>query len=135
LNNSLSVCIWPATLIVSLLSVDQSPANEHNCPATTAIPPYVGSGASGFSPNQNLSLPQLAPTPTRLSPLAFIVGGSEPGNRVDSQGSIHVVSIRGVPGGIDFWRWYSPDDGGVNKDKTIPFRYEGQPDNCGILSF
>jgi hypothetical protein len=54
---------------------------------------------------------------------------------VDSQGSIYAVSIRGVPGGIDLWRWYSPDDGSPNRDKTIPFRYEGQPDNCGIFSF
>ncbi len=55
--------------------------------------------------------------------------------RVDSQGSIYVVSIRGVPGGVDLWRWRSADDGGPNKDKTLPFRYEGQPDNCGIFSF
>ena len=33
------------------------------------------------------------------------------------------------------WRWYSPDDGGPNKDRSLPFRYEGQPDNCGIFSF
>ena len=122
------LCIVPTILA-------QTPANEHNCPATTAIPPFVGTGTKGFSPNQNLCLPQLAPTPTGLSPLAFIVGGTEPGDRVDSQGSIYVVSIRGVPGGVDLWRWYSPDDGGPNKDKTIPFRYEGQPDNCGIFSF
>ncbi len=75
----------------------QAPANEHNCPSTTAIPPYVGSGTKGYSPNQNLCLPQLAPTPTGLSPQAFIVSGGEPGDRVDSQGSIYVVSIRGVP--------------------------------------
>lgn len=113
----------------------QAPANEHNCPGTTAIPPFVGSGTKGFSPNQNLCLPQLAPAPTGLSPLVFIVAGGEPGDRVDAQGSIYVVSIRGVPGGIDLWRWHSPDDGGPNKDKTLPFRYEGQPDNCGIFSF
>src|SRR5437016_7586751 len=113
----------------------QSTANEHNCPSTQAIPPFVGSGSAPFSPNQNLCLPQLAPTPTGLSPLAFIVSGGEPGDRVDSQGTIDVVSIRGVPGGIDFWRWFAPDDGGPNKDKTLPFRYEGQPDNCGIFSF
>jgi len=122
-------------LFVLPASHAQTPANEHNCPATTAIPPYVGSGTKAFSPNQNLCLPQLAPTPTGLSPLAFIVSGGEPGDRVDSQGSIYVVSIRGVPGGIDLWRWYAPDDGGPNKNKTLPFRYEGQPDNCGIFSF
>ncbi len=40
-----------------------------------------------------------------------------------------------MPGGVDLWRWRSADDGGPNKDKTLPFRYEGQPDNCGIFSF
>src|SRR6266478_9154132 len=85
----------------------QAPAGEHNCPSPTAIPPYIGTGTSIFSPNQNLCLPQLAPTPTGLSPLAFIVQGVEPGDRVDSQGSVYVVSIRGVPGGVDLWRWYS----------------------------
>ena len=127
--------LWATMLFVLPASHAQTPANEHNCPATTAIPPYVGSGTKAFSPNQNLCLPQLAPTPTGLSPLAFIVSGGEPGDRVDSQGSIYVVSIRGVPGGIDLWRWYAPDDGGPNKNKTLPFRYEGQPDNCGIFSF
>jgi len=127
--------LWANMLFVLPASYAQTPANEHNCPATTAIPPYVGSGTKTFSPNQNLCLPQLAPTPTGLSPLAFIVSGGEPGDRVDSQGSIYVVSIRGVPGGIDLWRWYAPDDGSPNKDKTLPFRYEGQPDNCGIFSF
>src|SRR5229473_8322431 len=119
-----------------------NPANEHACPSQTgagggaeAIPPFVGTGHDGFSPNQNLCLPQLAPVPTGLSPLAFIVQGVEPGDRVDSQGSIYVVSIRGVPGGIDLWRWYQPIDVGPNADGTIPFKYEGQPDNCGIFAF
>jgi hypothetical protein len=100
--------------IPTILAQTPVPANEHNCnlkdafgnPAPAAIPPFVGPGTQVFSPNQNLCLPQLAPTPTGLSPLAFIVQGVEPGDRVDSQGSINVVSIRGVPGGIDLWRWY-----------------------------
>jgi len=125
------------------LAQTPAPANEHNCdfkdafgnPAPAAIPPFVGTGTSIFSPNQNLCLPQLAPTPTGLSPLAFIVQGVEPGDRVDSQGTAYVVSIRGVPGGIDLWRWYQTADGGPNGDKTLPFKYEGQPDNCGIFSF
>src|SRR5437899_3607639 len=113
----------------------QTPAGEHGCPSPTAIPPYVGKGTSVFSPNQNLCLPQLAPVPTSLSVLAFIVQGVEPGDRVDSQGGVYVVSIRGVPGGVDLWRWSSPLDGGVNANGTLPFKYEGQPDNCGIYSF
>src|SRR2546422_8455720 len=113
----------------------QSTANEHNCPSTQAIPPFVGSSSAPFSPNQSLCLPQLAPTPTGLSPLAFIVQGVEPGDRVDAQGTVYVVSIRGVPGGVDLWRWNSTLDGSANSNGTLPFKYEGQPDNCGIYGF
>src|SRR5256885_11558607 len=113
----------------------QSTANEHNCPSTQAIPPFVGSGSGPFSPNQSLCLPLLAPTPTGLSPLAFIVQGVEPGDRVDAQGTVYVVSIRGVPGGVDLWRWNGGLDGAPNSNQTLPFKYEGQPDNCGIFSF
>ncbi len=116
------------------------PANEHACPSQTgagggaeAIPAFVGPGIDGFSPNQSLCLPQLAPVPTGLSPLAFIVQGLEPGDRVDSQGTIYVESIRGVPGGVDLWRWSQPIDGVPNPNGTLPFKYEGQPDNCGIF--
>jgi hypothetical protein len=112
------------------------PANEHNCPsvANSAEPPYVGSGHAGFSPNQSLCLPQLAPIGGPSGPLAFVVQGVEPGIRVDSQGTIYIDSIRGVPGGADAWRWYAPADGGANGNQTLPFKYEGQPDACGILS-
>src|SRR5437667_10318370 len=51
---------------------------------------------------------------------------------VHSQGSIYVESIRGVPGGLDLWRWYKTADGGRNADGTLPFKYEGQPD-CGLF--
>src|SRR5256712_2910386 len=113
----------------------QGTANEHNCPSTQAIPPFVGPGSALFSPNQSLCLPRLAPTPTGLSPLAFIVQGVEPGDRVDAQGTAYVVSIRGVPGGIDLWRWSTDLEGPPNGNQTLPFKYEGQPDNCGIFSF
>src|SRR5438046_434163 len=116
------------------------PANEHACPSQTgagggaeAIPAFVGPGTDGFSPNQSLCLPQLAPVPTGSSPLAFIVKGVEPGDRVDSQGTIYVESIRGVPGGVDLWRWKQSIDGAPNANGTLPVNYEGQPDNCGIF--
>ena len=117
-----------------------NPANERACPSQTgagggaeAIPAFVGTGIDGFSPNQSLCLPQLAPVPTSSSSLSFIVGGGEPGDRVDSQGTIYVESIRGVPGGIDLWRWNQSIDGPPNANGTFPFKYEGQPDNCGIF--
>ena len=116
----------------------QATANERNCPSSRgiaeAIPPFVGPGSAPFSPNQSLCLPQLAPVPTGASPLAFIVRGVEPGDRVDAQGTAYVVSIRGVPGGVDLWRWNRRLDGSPNANQTLPFKYEGQPDNCGIFS-
>src|SRR5256712_7085280 len=116
----------------------QATANDRNCPSSRgiaeAIPPFVGPGSAPFSPNQSLCLPQLAPVPTGESPLAFIVRGVEPGDRVDPQGTAYVVSIRGVPGGVDLWRWNRTLDGSPNTNQTLPFKYEGQPDNCGIFS-
>jgi hypothetical protein len=125
---------------VAAQTANPNPANEHGCPSQTgagggaeAIPAFVGSGNDGFSANQSLCLPALAPVPTGLSPLAFIVQGAEPGIRVDSQGTIYVESIRGVPGGDDLWRWNASIDGPPNANGTLPFKYEGQPDNCGIF--
>src|SRR3989442_8421353 len=80
-------------------------------------------------------MPRQARAQTGLSPLAFIVQGVEPGARVDAQGTAYVVSIRGVPGGVDLWRWSKTLDGPPNSNRTLPFKYEGQPDNCGIFSF
>ena len=128
------VCLAAMLLLAAPFLLAQAPAGEHACPSPTAIPPYVGPGTGVFSPNQNLCLPQLAPVGGPSGPLSFIVGGSEPGVRVDSQGTVYGVSIRGVPGGIDLWRWFSGADGPPNSDGTLPFKYEGQPDNCGILT-
>jgi hypothetical protein len=125
---------------VSAQSSFPDPTNEHACPSQTgagggaeAIPAFVGPGSDGFSPNQSLCLPQLAPVPTSFSVLAFIVKGVEPSDRVDSQGTVYVESIRGVPGGLDLWRWNQFVDGAPNANGTLPFKYEGQPDNCGIF--
>src|SRR5712664_2865486 len=135
------ISMGPGTRVVAQTAYPD-PANEHGCPSQTgaaggaeAIPACVGPGSDGFSPNQSLCLPQLAPVPTGLSPLAFIVKGVEPGDRVDSQGTVYVESIRGVPGGVDLWRWSQPIDGAPNANETLPFKYEGQPDNCGIFGF
>ena len=137
----LASLIWTASADRSVAQTSYpDPANEHLCPSQTgagggaeAIPAFVGAGIDGFSPSQSLCLPQLAPVPTGLSPLAFIVQGVEPGDRVDSQGTIYVESIRGVPGGVDLWRWDASIDGSPNANGTLPFKYEGQPDNCGIF--
>jgi hypothetical protein len=132
------VSLGPGTVVAQTAYPD--PTHEHGCPSQTgagggaeAIPAFVGTGSDGFSPNQSLCLPQLAPVPTGSSPLAFIVGGLEPGDRVDSQGTVYVESIRGVPGGVDLWRWDASIDGAANANGTLPFKYEGQPDNCGIF--
>jgi hypothetical protein len=139
LASVLLTSIAPSNRVIAQTSYPD-PANEHACPSQTgagggaeAIPAFIGPGGDGFSPNQSLCLPQLAPVPSGASPLAFIVKGVEPGIRVDSQGTIYVESIRGVPGGADLWRWSQPIDGSPNSNGTLPFKYEGQPDNCGIF--
>jgi hypothetical protein len=83
-----------------------------------------------FSKNQMLPLPLTAGN----LPANFIVRGLEPSNRTDQQGTIYVGSIRGVPGGVDMHRWSPLVDGPPNADGTLPFKYLGQPDGCGILA-
>ncbi|PYT53659.1 MAG: hypothetical protein DMG43_08475, partial [Acidobacteria bacterium] len=101
-----------------------------------ALALLVGNGSvgavNGFSDNQELPLPLLAPIAN--SGVSFIVRGLEPSVRVDAQGTVYVSSIRGVPGGVDLHRWSPVVDPPANGDGTYPFKYEGQPDNCGIFN-
>jgi hypothetical protein len=87
---------------------------------------------NGFSDNQELPLPLLAPIGP--APASFIVRGLEPSVRVDAQGTVYVSSIRGVPTGVDLHRYYALADGPAGAGGTYPFKYEGQPDNCGIFN-
>ena len=87
---------------------------------------------NGFSTNQELPLPLLAPIGP--APLAFIVRGLEPSTRVAPDGAVYVSSIRGVPTGVDLHRYFAAVDGPPGVGGTYPFKYEGQPDNCGILA-
>src|SRR5438128_527348 len=87
---------------------------------------------NGFSDNQELPLPLLAPIGP--APVAFIVRGLEPSVRVAPDGAVYVSSIRGVPGGVDLHRYYATVDGPPGVGGTYPFKYEGQPDNCGIFA-
>lgn len=93
-------------------------------------PNRVAGVSSDFSPNQELPLPLTAGS----LPVRFIVRGLEPSVRVDGQGTVYVASIRGVPGGVDLHRYYAPVDGAPDPDGTYPFKYEGQPDGCGIFA-
>src|SRR3989442_471621 len=87
---------------------------------------------NGFSDNQELPLPLLAPIGP--GPVAFIGRGLEPSVRVAPDGAVYVSSIRGVPGGVDLHRYYGTVDGPPGVGGTYPFKYEGQPDNCGIFA-
>jgi hypothetical protein len=60
---------------------------------------------NGFSDNQELPLPLVAPIAN--SGVSFIVRGLEPSVRVDPQGTVYVSSIRGVPTGVDLHRYYA----------------------------
>jgi hypothetical protein len=107
-----------ATLVASLIAFGKSPG--------------PGYAINGFSDNQELWLPNLAPIGP--APVAFIVRGLEPSTRVAPDGTVYVSTIRGVPGGVDLHRYYALVDGPSGPGNTYPFKYEGQPDNCGILA-
>src|SRR3979490_3269753 len=94
---------------------------------------YGSVGAmNGFSNNQELPLPP--PAPIANSGVSFIVRGLEPSVRVAPDGTVYVSSIRGVPGGVDLHRYYAAADGPAGLGGIYPFKYEGQPDNCGIFN-
>src|SRR4030088_2081588 len=119
-NTSTGVSKYPVRINVAVTTPPPNPTGQHNCPNGQAVPAYVGLGTAKYTPNESLCLP---------------VGAGqavEPSMTVDSQGTIYVESIRGVPGGLDLWRWYRTADGGPNADGTLPFKYEGQPD-CGMF--
>src|SRR5437870_3426158 len=105
--------MWLRLLPPATLPVSTSPDGQ-------AVAAYVGPGTAKYTPNESLCLP------------AGAGQAVEPSMTVDSQGTIYVESIRGVPGGLDLWRWYKTADGGPNADGTLPFKYEGQPD-CGLF--
>src|SRR3989441_2385334 len=73
----------------------------------------IGNGSvlaiNGFSTNQELPLPALAPIGP--APVSFIVRGLEPSVRVAPDGTVYVSSIRGVPGGVDLHRYFAAVDG------------------------
>ena len=106
---------------INVAPVAANPTGQHNCPSSQAVAAYVGPGTANFTRNESLCLP------------AGASQAVEPSMIVDSQGTIYVESIRGVPGGLDLWRWYRTTDAGPNADGTLPFKYEGQPDGCGIF--
>src|SRR6266403_967539 len=108
-----------------------------------ALALLIGHGSvlaiNGFSDNQELPLPLLAPIAN--SGVSFIVRGLEPSVRVAPDGTVYVSSIRGVPGGVDLHRYYAPVDGPSGMGGAYPFKYEGQPDDpthgffaCGIFA-
>src|SRR3989442_12011475 len=99
---------------------------------TIGRPPSSVSAINGFSPNQELALPLLAPI--AKSGVSFIVRGLEPSTRVDKDGTVYVSSIRGVPGGVDLHRYSPAVAPAPAMDGTYPFKYEGQPDNCGLFN-
>jgi hypothetical protein len=99
--------------------------------ATLALTAQLATAqVDGFSKNQLLKLPLTA----GKLPVQLIVRGLEPSNRTDNQGTIYVSSIRGVPGGVDAHRWSPIVDPPPNADGTLPFKYLGQPDGCGIFA-
>jgi hypothetical protein len=119
-NASTGVSNFQIRINVAVPAVPSNPTGQHNCPSGQAVPAFVGPGTANYTPNESLCLP------------AGAGQAVEPSMTVDSQGTIYVESIRGVPGGLDLWRWNKAADAGPNADGSLPFKYEGQPD-CGIF--
>ena len=119
-NATTGVSNYPIRINVAKSTPPSNPTGQHNCPIGQAVTAYVGTGTANYTSNESLCLP------------AGAGQAVEPSMIVDSQGDIYVESIRGVPGGLDLWRWYKTADGGPNADGTLPFKYEGQPD-CGMF--
>ncbi|MHB8478057.1 MAG: hypothetical protein ACYDBZ_17415 [Steroidobacteraceae bacterium] len=117
---STGVSNYQIRINVAATTPPANPTGQHNCPNGQAVPAYVGPGTANYTPNESLCLPAAAGQAV------------EPSMTVDSQGTIYVESIRGVPGGLDLWRWNETADGGPNVNGTLPFKYQGQPD-CGIF--
>src|SRR5712671_6614676 len=119
-NATTGVSNFQIRINVAVPAVPSNPTGQHSCPNGQAVPAFVGPGTANYTPNESLCLPSGAGQAV------------EPSMIVDSQGTIYVESIRGVPGGLDLWRWYQAKDGAPNSNGTLPFKYEGQPD-CGIF--
>jgi hypothetical protein len=119
-NVTTGVSNYPIRINVAKATPPSNPTGQHNCPNGQAVTAFVGPGTAKYTPNESLCLP------------AGAGQAVEPSMTVDSQGTIYVESIRGVPGGLDLWRWNKAADGGPNANGTLPFKYEGQPD-CGIF--
>ena len=119
-NSSTGVSNFPVRINVAVPATPSNPTGQHNCPNGQAVVAFVGAGTTNYTPNESLCLP---------------VGAGqavEPSMIVDSQGTVYIESIRGVPSGLDLWRWNVTADGGPNANGTLPFKYEGQPD-CGMF--
>src|SRR2546429_2771266 len=119
-NATTGVSNYSIRINVAKTTPPSNPTGQHNCPNGQAVPAYVGPGTTNYTPNESLCLP------------AGAGQAVEPSMTVDAQGAIYVESIRGVPGGLDLWRWNKAADGAPNANGTLPFKYEGQPD-CGIV--
>src|SRR5205807_8299071 len=110
-NTTTGVSNYPIRINVAKATPPSNPTGQHNCPTGQAATAYVGTGTANYTPSESLCLP------------AGAGQAVEPSMIVDSQGDIYVESIRGVPGGLDLWRWNKAADGGPNADGTLPFKY------------
>jgi len=93
------------TAAATLLTTPPEPPNQFRNNALYSLFDF------GFKPEIKL--------PDQERSLIFIDQDVEPEIEVDRFGTIYIGAIRGVPGGVDFWR---SDDGGSS------FFYLGQPD-------
>src|SRR5437899_10441616 len=98
-STTTGVSNFPIRINVAVAAAPSNPTGQHNCPNGQAVVAYVGSGTANYTPNESLCLP------------AGAGQAVQPSMTVDSQGTIYVEYIRGVPGGLALWRWHTASDG------------------------
>src|SRR2546430_2820124 len=84
-NATTGVSNFPIRINVAKATPPSNPTGQHNCPNGQAVPAFVGAGTSKYAPNESLCLP------------AGAGQAVEPSMTADSQGTIYIESIRGVP--------------------------------------
>jgi len=103
----------------------QQPNGQHNCANGQAVPALRWSGNRELHSQESLCLPAGA----------VLAGRRRTSMTVDSQGTIYVESIRGVPGGLDLWRWDRAFGPNAEEDRMLTepcVQVRGSAD-CGIF--
>jgi hypothetical protein len=100
-------------------AVNESYTGTASVAATGATPEPPNEFRTGTYQRFNFGFRPEVKLPEQERSLIFLDQDTEPEVEIDRFGTIYVGAIRGIPGGVDFWR---------SDDKGATFRYMGEPD-------